>query len=499
MNMIGKIHGIVWGPWTPVLFLMVGFVYSVRIRFFQIRKIPDWWNATIGNLLHDRSEHRGSFRSACTALAATVGTGNIAGVAGAIAIGGPGAVFWMWVSAFLGMATAYGETVLGIRYREKGRDGGWIAGPMMYLEKRLGCLWAAVLYGSFCIPAAFGMGSMVQANAIAGAFYTAFNVPTWVTGIFTFIIAGFIFIGGIRRIASFAEKMVPIMALIYVIGSLTIIFTNLEGVMHAFEMIFVGAFDPMAATGGVIGAGIKEAIRYGVARGLFSNEAGMGSTPHAHAVARVKHPAEQGLAAIIGLFIDTFIVVNMTAFVILCTGSLDGTTTGIALTQKAFTLGLGTIGNGFVAVCLLFFAFTTIVGWYFFAEQNVKYLVGVRYVSIYRVLVLAFIMAGSFLHVTLVWELADLFNGLMAIPNIIALIGLSKVVGRALEDYEKKFLAGETPEFGELAPVPADIPRYNGAPAQDPALEPKPQHHRRLGGLRNRFPRRPHNAQENDA
>ena len=189
----------------------------------------------------------------------------------------------------------------------------------------------------------------------------------------------------------------------------------------------------------------------------------------------------------------------MTAFVILCTGALDGTTTGIALTQKAFTLGLGTIGNGFVAVCLLFFAFTTIVGWYFFAEQNVKYLVGVRYVSIYRVLVLAFIMAGSFLHVTLVWELADLFNGLMAIPNIIALIGLSKVVGRALEDYEKKFLAGETPEFGELAPVPADIPRYNGVPAQDPALEPKPRHHRRLGGLRNRFRRRPHNAQENDA
>ena len=167
MNMIGKIHGIVWGPWTPVLFLMVGFVYSVRIRFFQIRKIPDWWNATIGNLLHDRSEHRGSFRSACTALAATIGTGNITGVAAAVIAGGPGAVFWMWVSAFLGMATAYGETVLGIRYREKDRDGGWIAGPMMYLEKRLGCLWAAVLYGSFCIPAAFGMGSMVQANAIA--------------------------------------------------------------------------------------------------------------------------------------------------------------------------------------------------------------------------------------------------------------------------------------------------------------------------------------------
>ena len=232
--------------------------------------------------------------------------------------------------------------------------------------------------------------------------------------------------------------MVPIMALIYVIGSLTIIFTNLEGVMHALEMIFVGAFDPMAATGGVIGAGIKEAIRYGVARGLFSNEAGMGSTPHAHAVARVKHPAEQGLAAIIGLFIDTFIVVNMTAFVILCTGSLDGTTTGIALTQKAFTLGLGTIGNGFVAVCLLFFAFTTIVGWYFFGEQNVRFLFRSRGVLAYRVIVCAFIVTGAMLKVDFVWSLADLFNGLMVLPNLVALVALHKVVGESLEDFEKK-------------------------------------------------------------
>lgn len=336
---------------------------------------------------------------------------------------------------------------------------------------------------------------MVQANSIADAFQTAFGVPTWLSGILIFMLAGFIFIGGIRRIASFAEKMVPIMALVYIIGSITIIFTNWEGVFKAIEMIIIGAFDPVAATGGVIGAGIKEAIRYGVARGLFSNEAGMGSTPHAHAVARVKHPAEQGLAAIIGLFFDTFIVVTMTAFVILCTGALDGTTTGISLTQKAFTLGLGSIGNGFVATCLLFFAFTTIIGWYFFAEQNVKYLFGVRWVSIYRVLVLGFIMLGSFLHVTLVWELADLFNGLMVIPNVIALIGLSKLVGRALEDYDTKFTQGQTPEFGELASKPA---LETAAATPEATDERRTSNRRRMGSLRNRFRRRPHNPPKND-
>ena len=267
--------------------------------------------------------------------------------------------------------------------------------------------------------------------------------------------------------------MVPLMAIIYIIGSLTIIIGHCDMIAKAFEMIIIGAFDPVAATGGVVGAGIKEAIRYGVARGLFSNEAGMGSTPHAHAVARVKHPAEQGLAAVVGLFFDTFIVLNMTAFVILCTGAIDGTTTGISLTQKAFSLGLGTIGNGFVATCLLFFAFTTIIGWYFFAEQNVKYLFGGRWVSTYRVLVLSFIMLGSFLQVTLVWELADLFNGLMVIPNVIALIGLSKVVGKALDDFEGNFLAGRTPKFGELAAAGSEEAEIIHA-------APEPQHaHRR--------------------
>ena len=378
-----------------------------------------------------------SFQALATAIAAQVGTGNIVGASGAILTGGPGAIFWMWIAAFFGMATIFSEAVLAQLYRTRDAHGHLTGGPAYYNSQGLGSKTLAAFFSVAIIIALGFVGNMVQANSIAGAFYTAFNVPTWVTGIFTFIIAGFIFIGGIRRIASFAEKMVPIMALIYVIGSLTIIFTNLEGVMHALEMIFVGAFDPMAATGGVIGAGIKEAIRYGVARGLFSNEAGMGSTPHAHAVARVEHPAEQGLVAMFGVF-TTVVIVTFTGIVILVTGVLDFKTTGIELTQHAYTVGLGSFGMAFVAVCLFFFAFSTIMGWYFFGEQNVRFLFRSRGVLAYRVIVCAFIVTGAMLKVDFVWSLADLFNGLMVLPNLVALVALHKVVGESLEDFEKK-------------------------------------------------------------
>ena len=505
-QLVSDVNGVLWGVFFLIPLLCgTGIFYTIKLRFVQVRKFGLAARFLLGgaSLFGKRADKSGmsSFQALATAVAAQVGTGNVAGTATALVAGGPGSLFWLWVAAFFGMATIFAEAVLAQTYRTKDEQGRVLGGPAYYITLGMGEKWRPLaVFFSIAIIIALGcIGNMVQSNSIAHAMQTAFNVPAAVSGVVCAVLAGLVFFGGVGRLASVTEKIVPFMAAIYLIGGLWVIGTHITEVIPAFRLIFVAAFDPEAVMGGALGLTVAKAMQFGVARGLFSNEAGMGSTPHAHAVARVKHPAEQGLAAIIGLFIDTFIVVNMTAFVILCTGALDGTTTGIALTQKAFTLGLGTIGNGFVAVCLLFFAFTTIVGWYFFAEQNVKYLVGVRYVSIYRVLVLAFIMAGSFLHVTLVWELADLFNGLMAIPNIIALIGLSKVVGRALEDYEKKFLAGETPEFGELAPVPADIPRYNGAPAQDPALEPKPQHHRRLGGLRNRFRRRPHNAQENDA
>lgn len=499
-QIVQSINSLLWGIYCLIPLLVgTGIYFTWKLRFIQVRRFTQAMKQVFGgiSLFGKKADKDGmsSFQSLATAIAAQVGTGNLAGVATAIAMGGPGAIFWMWIAAFFGMATIFAEAVLAQLYRTRDPHGHITGGPAYYISQGLGNKTLAACFSVAIIIALGFVGNMVQANSIADAFQTAFGVPTWLSGILIFMLAGFIFIGGIRRIASFAEKMVPIMALVYIIGSITIIFTNWEGVFKTIEMIIIGAFDPVAATGGVIGAGIKEAIRYGVARGLFSNEAGMGSTPHAHAVARVKHPAEQGLAAIIGLFFDTFIVVTMTAFVILCTGALDGTTTGISLTQKAFTLGLGSIGNGFVATCLLFFAFTTIIGWYFFAEQNVKYLFGVRWVSIYRVLVLGFIMLGSFLHVTLVWELADLFNGLMVIPNVIALIGLSKLVGRALEDYDTKFTQGQTPEFGELASKPA---LETAAATPEATDERRTSNRRRMGSLRNRFRRRPHNPPKND-
>ena len=441
-QIIQSINSLLWGMYGLIPLLVgTGLYFTFKLRFVQIKRFVMAARHVFGGItLFGRKADKdgmSSFQSLATAISAQVGTGNLAGVATAIAMGGPGAIFWMWIAAFFGMATIFSEAVLAQLYRTRDAHGHLTGGPAYYISQGLGSKTLATFFSVAIIIALGFVGNMVQANSIAGAFYTAFNVPTWVTGIFTFIIAGFIFIGGIRRIASFAEKMVPIMALIYVIGSLTIIFTNLEGVMHAFEMIFVGAFDPMAATGGVIGAGIKEAIRYGVARGLFSNEAGMGSTPHAHAVARVEHPAEQGLVAMFGVF-TTVVIVTFTGIVILVTGVLDFKTTGIELTQHAYTVGLGSFGMAFVAVCLFFFAFSTIMGWYFFGEQNVRFLFRSRGVLVYRVIVCAFIVTGAMLKVDFVWSLADLFNGLMVLPNLVALVALHKVVGESLEDFERK-------------------------------------------------------------
>ena len=325
-------------------------------------------------------------------------------------------------------------------------------GPAYYISQGLGSKWLAGFFGVAAIIVLGFIGNLVQANSIADAFQEAFNVPTWATGILLAVLGGLVFTGGVKRIAATTEKMVPIMACIYLLGGLWILITHFTAIPAAFKMIFVGAFDPSAATGGIIGAGVKEAMRYGVARGLFSNEAGMGSTPHAHAVARVEYPAQQGLIAIMGVFIDTFIVLNMTAFVIFVTGVLDGQTTGIALTQIAFAKGFGShaFGFGFVAVCLFFFAFSTVIGWYFFAEQNVGYFFGKTYIPEFRVFVMGFIMLGSFLKVDLVWELSDMFTGLMALPNLIALWGLAKLVNKALDAYEIRDINGRAPYYDEI-------------------------------------------------
>lgn len=462
---VQDINSVLWGVYCLIPLLVgTGIYFTLRLNFVQIRKFSRLFHYTFGEIRifgkKAGKEGMSSFQSLATAVAAQVGTGNLAGAATAIAMGGPGAIFWMWIAAFFGMATIFAEAVLAQLYKTRDERGHVTGGPAFYISKGLGCRWLASFFSLAIIVALGFIGNMVQSNSIADAFHTAFNVPGWVTGAVVAVLGGFVFFGGIRRIAATTEKIVPFMALLYIVGGLWIVLTHLDMLIPAFKMVFVGAFDPTAATGGIVGAGVKEAMRYGVARGLFSNEAGMGSTPHAHAVAKVMYPAQQGFVAIMGVFIDTFVVLNMTAFVIFVTGALDGATTGISLTQKAFELGLGShsLGYGFVSICLFFFAFSTIIGWYFFAEQNVKFLFGAKLLNPFRLLVMGFLLLGSFLQVTLVWELADMFNGLMVIPNLIALWGLGRLVSKALDDYLERRPEGVNKILAEDAAPPREKP-----------------------------------------
>lgn len=446
LSAVKSINGVLWGYILIFLLCGTGIYFTVILKLVQVRKFKDGFKRTFGgiNLKGAKAGKEGmsSFQALSTAIAAQVGTGNLAGAATAIVSGGPGAIFWMWLSAFFGMATLFSEAILAQVYKDR-VDGEVTGGPAYYIRKGLGNKFLAGFFSVAIIVALGFMGNMVQSNSIGSAFSTAFGIKPLYVGIVLAAIAAFIFIGGMGRIASVTEKLVPIMAVFYLVGGLIILITNIGSVLPAFKMIFVGAFSPKAATGGIIGVTVKEAMRYGVARGLFSNEAGMGSTPHAHAVAKVKHPAEQGVVGIVSVFIDTFVVLTMTALVILTTGALgtkasDGSLlTGIKLTQEAFIKGMGAFGAPFIAICLLFFAFSTIIGWYFFGEANIKYLFGTKGLLPYRLLVVIFIIVGTTLEVPLVWELSDMFNGLMVIPNLIALLALSKVVIKSLREYEE--------------------------------------------------------------
>ena len=444
--LVSSLNDILWGPFCLIPILVgAGIYFTLKLRFVQVKRFAKAMRYGFGDmsLQGEKAGKDGmsSFQSLTTAVAAQVGTGNMAGAATAIACGGPGAIFWMWIAAFFGMATIFVEAVLAQIYKTKDDRGHSVGGPAYYISKGLGSKALAGFFAVAIILALGFIGNMVQANSIADSFYTVCGVPPLAIGLFVAAFVGFIFLGGVSRLAYTTEKMVPLMALLYVIGSLVVMIIHIDQLVPAFKMIFIGAFDPMAATGGVIGASVKEAMRYGVARGLFSNEAGMGSTPHAHAIAKVKYPAQQGLVAIIGVFFDTFVVLNMTAFVILMTGSLgsdpNAVPQGIALTQKAFTIGLGPLGSSFVAVCLFFFAGSTILSWSFFGEQNIKYLFGTKAVRPYKIIVIAFLVMGSVLKVDLVWNLADFFNGIMVLPNIIALFALGKFVTMAYEEFNR--------------------------------------------------------------
>ena len=449
LELIKAVNEWMWSLGLLIILCGTGIYFTIRLKFIQVRKFGEGLRLVFGHLrMNGEKREHGEmtpFQSLATAIAAQVGTGNLTGAATALVSGGPGAIFWMWVSAFFGMATIYGEAVLAQEYKTT-VDGEVTGGPVYYIRQAFKGTFGkilAVVFAVFIILALGFMGNMVQSNSIGAAFSEVFasrniNIPPVAVGILLAVTALFIFVGGTKRLAAVVEKMVPFMAAVYIIGSLILIGMNITAFPEALKMIFVGAFRPEAILGGAAGITVREAIRYGVARGLFSNEAGMGSTPHAHARAAAKNPHEQGMTAMISVFIDTFIILNLTVFTILTSGVLSSGKEGIALTQEAFVSNFGGFGDIFVAVCLLFFAFSTILGWHFFGEINVRYLFGKKAVKVYSVIVAAFIIVGSTLKVDLVWELADFFNGLMVIPNALALLALSGVVVTISKKFGKK-------------------------------------------------------------
>lgn len=450
-----------------LIFLLVGtgLLFTVKTRFVQVRCFGEGMKAVFGSMFRKKDGRSGlsSFQALATAIAAQVGTGNIVGACGAILVGGPGAIFWMWVIAFFGMATIYAEAVLAQETREVRADGSVHGGPVFYIKKAFTGTFGKFLAGFFAvaITLALGfMGCMVQSNSIAEACSNAFHIPGWIIGLVLVVVCALIFIGGIQRIASVAEKIVPLMAVLYLVGGLVVLVMRAKYVPETVGMIFKYAFAPNAILGGSIGYAIKAAISQGAKRGLFSNEAGMGSTPHAHAMAEVEKPHDQGVVAMIGVFIDTFVVLTMTALVVISTlytgdGPLANVvgsdaqgfaaiaeTLGITksnMMQVAYSALFGSgFGNIFVAVCLLFFAFTTILGWNFFGKINAEYLFGKKVVPVYTVLALVFIFLGSCLSNDLVWALTDMFNNIMVIPNVIALAALSGLVARIAKSAKAK-------------------------------------------------------------
>jgi len=429
-----------------ILIVGTGIFLTLRLNFLQVKRFGFVMKNTFFKMFEKQQLADGEispFQALATALAATVGTGNIAGVATAIAAGGPGAIFWMWVSAFFGMGTKFAEIVLAVKYREKTEDGSWAGGPMYYITKGLNMKWLAVMFAAFGALASFGIGNMVQANSVADAMLATFGVPKLATGIVLFVLSGMVIIGGLKRVATFTEKIVPVMAIFYILGATAIIVTRITAVPAALGLIFGNAFTPAAAVGGFLGAGVRQAIRYGVARGVFSNEAGLGSAPIAHAAAKTDHPVRQGLWGVFEVFVDTIVICTLTALAILVTGVWETGARGAALTTAAFNQGLPGPGGIIVAVGIALFAFSTVVGWAFYGEKCVEYLLGTKAGKMYRYAYLPFIIIGSIGGLAMVWDIADTLNGLMAIPNLIALLGLSGVVINLTKEFFSQKVQGK--------------------------------------------------------
>lgn len=431
------LSGIVWGVPMLVLLLGVGIYLTVGLRFRTLRDLPFGLVMLWRGRVPEGKGEITPFNALMTALAATVGTGNIAGVATAIFIGGPGAVFWMWMTALVGMATKFAEAVLAVRYREVDDRGKYVGGPMYYIKNGLGERWAwlGACFALFAGFAGFGIGNTVQANSVADALEASFGVPFWVTGVVLAFLVALVLIGGIQRIAAVAGKLVPIMAITYIGAGAVVLALNVGAIPGAFGLIFKHAFSPIAATGGFAGAAVWAAIRFGVARGVFSNEAGMGSAPIAHAAAACKGPVSQGLVAMLGTFIDTILVCTFTALVILSTGAWTSGKTGAELTSHAFSTALPGIGAEITSVALAVFAFTSLLGWSYYCERSWQYLLGTKSIIPFRVLWSLAPILGATVKLSFVWLLADTLNALMAIPNLIALALLSPVVFAAAREF----------------------------------------------------------------
>ena len=489
-NINNFVNNIVWGWPAIILLAFVGVLMTILTKFFQVRHIGHWFKNTLGAIFKDRNvtghtkdRSISQFQSLCTALAATVGTGNIVGVAGAIMIGGPGAVFWMWVIAFFGMMTNYSENVLGILYRRKNSKGEWSGGAMYYLRDGLGskkhCKTLgkvlAVIFSICCLLASFGIGNMTQVNSISGNLETTFNIPTWVSGILVLVLVGIVVVGGLKRIANVTEKIVPFMVVIYLIGSIVILCMNITQVPAVFASIFKSAFGLEAAAGGVVGYGIKLAIEQGCKRGVFSNEAGLGSSVMVHSNSNVKEPVRQGMWGIFEVFADTIIVCSLTAFTILSSGYVDLSTgvvvseiNGVAVTKAnlvslVFTEHFGAIGGIFITIAVSLFAYSTILGWNHYGTKACEYLFGVNSTIVYRVIFTVFVFAGAVMGDNIAWDIADTLNGMMMIPNLIGVLVLCPLVKKCTENYVDrriKHKEGITPMLSMIPEIQEEHAQY---------------------------------------
>lgn len=444
-TLFDTLGGWVWGPYMLVLLVGTGVYLTIRLMGIQFTLLPfalkqafTPQKKTEGETQEGDISHFGALM---TALSATIGTGNIAGVATAVVVGGPGAVFWMWITAIFGMATKYGEGVLAVKYRIQNSKGEMSGGPMYYIERGMKQKWLAILFAGFATIASFGIGSSVQSNSVAQSIHASFGIEGWITGVVLTVFTAVVILGGIKSISKVSSVIVPFMAVFYVLGGLIIILLNLDALMPALELIFSDAFTGNAVAGGALGT----VIRYGVARGVFSNEAGMGSAPIAAAAAKTDHPVRQALVSMTGTFLDTIVVCSITGIVLVMGNMYMDGETGAALTTHTFNKMLPGPGGWIVTFGLIFFAYSTILGWCYYGEKCATYLFGDKCITIYRVIYVATVMLGTVASLDLVWAAADTFNGLMAIPNLIALLALSGVIIKETKDFKEKRKLGELP------------------------------------------------------